>query len=71
LIAENKSLLEKYYVFNYPDISIVNKLLVKETFYETYKNMGLDMPETLIYKCNQNDNINRIKKHFHLEYIYC
>ena len=35
LIAENKSLLEEYYVFNYPDISIVNNLLVKETFYST------------------------------------
>ena len=64
LIAENKSLLEEYYVFNYPDISIVNNLLVKETFYSTYKNMGLDMPETLIYKCNQNDDINKIKDHF-------
>ena len=64
LIAENKSLLEEYYVFNYPDISIVNNLLVKETFYSTYKNMDLDMPETLIYKCNQNDDINKIKDHF-------
>ena len=64
LISENKSLLEKYYVFNYPDISIVNNLLVKETFYETYKNMGLDMAETYIYKCNQNDDIGKIKNHF-------
>lgn len=64
LIMENKSLLEKYYVFNYPDINIVNNLLVKETFYETYKDMELDMPETLIYKCNQNDDINKIKEYF-------
>ena len=64
LIAENKSLLEKYYVFNYPDINIVNNLLVKEAFYETYKNMGLDMPETYVYKCNQNDDISKIKKQF-------
>ena len=64
MVMEEKSLLEKYYVFNYPDINIVNSLLVKETFYEVYKNMGLDMPETLIYKCNQNDNINKIKKYF-------
>lgn len=64
MVMEEKSLLEKYYVFNYPDINIVNNLLVKETFYETYKNMGLDMPETLIYKCNQNDDINKIKEHF-------
>ena len=64
LIIENKSLLEKYYVFNYPDINIVNNLLIKENFYETYKNMGLDMPKTYIYKCNQNDDINKIKKYF-------
>lgn len=64
LIAENKSLLEKYYVFNYPDINIINNLLIKEKFYDIYKNMGLDMPETLIYKCNQNDDINRIKEQF-------
>ena len=64
LIIENKSLLEKYYVFNYPDINIVNNLLIKENFYETYKNMGLDMPKTHIYKCNQNDDINKIKEIF-------
>lgn len=64
LIAENKSLLEKYYVFNYPDINIINNLLVKEIFYEKYKNMGLDMPETYIYKCNQNDDIKKIKEVF-------
>ena len=64
LIIENKSLLEKYYVFNYPNIDIVNNLLIKENFYENYKNMGLDMPETYIYKCNQNDDINKIKEYF-------
>lgn len=64
MVMEEKSLLEKYYVFNYPDINIINNLLIKETFYETYKNMGLDMPETYIYKCNQNDDINKIKKYF-------
>ena len=64
MVMEEKSLLEKYYVFNYPDINIINNLLVKGTFYEIYKNMGLDMPETYIYKCNQNDDINKIKKYF-------
>lgn len=64
MVVEEKSLLEKYYVFNYPDLNIVNNLLIKENFYETYKNMGLDMPETVLYKCNQNDNIQRIKDKF-------
>lgn len=64
LIAEEKSLLEKYYVFNYPDIELVNNLLVKEKFYDIYKDMGLDMPKTYIYPCNKNEDINKIKKYF-------
>ena len=64
LIIENRKLLENYYVFNYPDINIVNNLLIKENFYENYKNMGLDMPKTYIYKCNQNDDIIKIKEFF-------
>ena len=64
MVSEEKSLLEKYYVFNYPDIKIVNNLLVKEKFYDIYKNMGIDMPETLIYSCNGEENINKIKNHF-------
>ena len=64
LVAEEKSLLEKYYVFNYPDIELVNNLLVKEKFYDIYKDMGLDMPKTYIYPCNKNEDINKIKKYF-------
>ena len=64
LIIENKSLLEKYYVFNYPDINIVNNLLIKEKFYDIYKHMGIDIPETCIYKCNENEDINKIKEKF-------
>lgn len=62
LIAENRSALEEYYIFNYPDIQIVNHLLVKEEFYEIYQNMGLDMPKTLLYHCNQGDHIHKIQE---------
>jgi len=64
MVAEEKEILEKYYFFNYPEINIVNNLLVKEIFYDLYKDMGIDMPETYIYKCNQNDNIDKIKNNF-------
>lgn len=64
LISENKKILEKYYIFNYPDIEIVNNLLIKENFYTKYNNMGLDMPLTYFYKCNQNDNIEKVKEYF-------
>lgn len=64
MVSEEKSLLEKYYVFNYPDINIVNNLLIKEKFYEIYRNMGIDIPETYIYKCNENEDIDKIKEKF-------
>ena len=64
MVAEEKSLLEKYYVFNYPDVNIVNNLLIKEKFYTIYKDMGIDMPDTVIYQCNGNDNISKIKTYF-------
>lgn len=64
LISENKKILEKYYIFNYPDIEIVNNLLIKEKFYTKYKDIGLDMPSTYFYKCNQNDSIEKVKQYF-------
>lgn len=64
MVSEEKGLLEKYYVFNYPDIELVNNLLIKEKFYSIYENMGLDMPKTYIYPCNKNESIQKIKGYF-------
>ena len=36
LVVENRKKLEKYYVFNSPDIKIMDSFLVKEKFYTTY-----------------------------------
>lgn len=64
MVSEERSLLEKYYVFNYPNINIVNNLLVKEKFYGTYKKMGIDIPKTYIYKCNKKENVEEVKQKF-------
>lgn len=64
MVSEEKGLLEKYYVFNYPDIELVNNLLIKEKFYSIYENMDLDMPKTYIYPCNKNESIQKIKDYF-------
>ena len=61
LIAENASVLKKYYLFNYPDLKTINVLLNKRKFYETYKNI-LDIPKTLFYDCKKRD--------FHVEMIH-
>ena len=61
LIAENKRVLSKNYKFNYPKLSIVNNVLLKDSFYEAYKNTDLDMPKTFIYSCKEK---NKIPKDF-------
>ena len=68
MVAENREILEKYFYFNYPDLEVVNNLLIKEIFYDIYKDMGIDIPKTYIYPCKQNENIKEIKKYFNNEY---
>lgn len=64
LISKNEKILEKYFSFNYPNIELINNLLIKENFYNIYKDMGIDMPKTYIYPCNQNKDINEINNYF-------
>ena len=59
LIVENKDVLEKYYLFNYPNIDIINNLLIKDNFYSKYGDI-LDIPKTYIYKCNTELDIKKI-----------
>lgn len=68
MVAENKKILEKYFYFNYPDLEVVNNLLIKEKFYDIYKDMGIDIPKTYLYLCNKNEDINKIKKYFNNQY---
>lgn len=57
LIAENKRILSKYYQFNYPKLSIVNNVLLKDRFYEAYRSSNLDMPKTFIYSCQEKNRL--------------
>ncbi len=56
LIVENREKLDAKFVFNYPSLSIVNTLLVKDTFYNTFKN-DLELPKTLVYSCKEKPEI--------------
>ena len=60
LIVENEKVLKKYYLFNYPKLEIINNLLIKDNFYNKYKDK-LDMPKTYIYKCNSKFDSKNIK----------
>lgn len=51
-ISKNKNKIHKQYVYNYPNIEIINSLIMKETFYKTYENSVLDFPKTIYYNCS-------------------
>jgi D-aspartate ligase len=55
-IVEMKDKLDKKFIFNYPSLEIVNNLLIKADFYRKYSSK-LNLPKTLIYSCNRNDEI--------------
>lgn len=51
-ISKNKDKINNQFVFNYPNIDIINSLIMKETFYKTYENSVLDFPKTIYYNCS-------------------
>lgn len=57
LIVENREFLSKYYLFNYPNLDLLNNLLVKDNFYKTYENSGLPLPKTVFYNCSKDSEI--------------
>ena len=59
LIVENKAFLEKYYLFIYPDLEIINNLLLKDNFYKNYKDSILNLPKTYIYDCAHDTNFDQ------------
>lgn len=61
LIIENKEKLDKKYVHNYPTLEILNKILVKDTFYKNFEGSELDIPKTYIYPCGKKEALDEEK----------
>lgn len=57
LIVENQGKLDKKYIHNYPSLEILNQVLVKDTFYETFADCEFDIPKTYNYPCGQNQKL--------------
>lgn len=53
-LTANKAKLEKNIVFAYPNLKVLTSLTNKEKFYKTYKNKGLEFPETFYFDCNKS-----------------
>lgn len=61
LIIENKDELKKYYLFNYTNEELLEKLVNKEKFYNSFKDSILDLPQTCFYDLTKNDGLEEIK----------
>lgn len=56
-ISKNKDKINEQFVHNYPNIDIINSLIMKENFYKTYENSVLDFPKTIYYDCSNPTEI--------------
>ena len=53
-ISKNKKKLQKdNFVFNYPNIDIIESLMMKEKFYKTYQNSCISIPNTYYFDCSK------------------
>jgi D-aspartate ligase len=53
-LMKNKENLAKNLVYAYPENHVLLTLTNKEKFYKTYKNKGLEFPETFYFDCSKN-----------------
>lgn len=59
-LVENQKLLNPKFVHNYPDLNLLNKLLVKENFYHTFGGV-LEIPKTFIYSCTERFGLEQFE----------
>lgn len=59
-ISKNKKkLLKDNFIFNYPDIDIIESLMMKEKFYKTYQNSSIELPSTYYFDCSKEKKFNK------------
>lgn len=51
MIVENRAELEKYYVIPYIQEELLNRLVLKDSFYEICEEVGVPYPKTYVYDC--------------------
>ena len=65
LIIKNRNKLNKYYLFNYTDEVLLEKLVNKEHFYNSFKYSILDLPKTYVYDITKDiKNVEKALKDF-------
>ena len=56
-LIESKEILKPYYIVPYIDEDLLNKIVLKDKFYEIFEELGLDYPQTYVYECGKENDL--------------
>ncbi len=56
-LIENKDKLSEYYIIPYIDEELLNKIVLKDKFYEICDELGIDHPKTYVYNCGEENDL--------------
>ena len=57
IIIENKEKLKPYYIIPYIDEDLLNRIVLKDKFYEIFEELGLDYPKTYVYEFGKENDL--------------
>ncbi len=57
IIIENKDKLSPYYIIPYIDEDLLNRIVLKDKFYEICEEIGVDYPKTYVYECGKENDM--------------
>lgn len=58
MIIENRDVLEPYYVIPYIEEDLLNRLVLKDSFYEICEETGVDHPKTFVYDMKEKPELD-------------
>ena len=56
-IVENKERLSEYYLIPYIDKELLDRIVLKDKFYEICDELGIDHPKTYVYECGKENDL--------------
>ncbi len=57
IVIENKEKLAPYYIIPYIDEELLNRIVLKDKFYEICEEIGVDYPKTYVYECGKENDL--------------
>ena len=55
IVIENKDILAPYYIIPYIDRELLDRIVLKDHFYEIFEELGLPYPKTYVYECGHEN----------------